>query len=66
MGEKKKMGKKWAPRKTAHFFKSQKMGTRKKKKWAQNGNLAKNQKIDPQKKIKLVLQEKNVVSNFSL
>ena len=52
MGEKKKkMGKKWALRKIAHFFKSQKMGTRKKKKkWAQNGNLAKKSKKSTLKK----------------
>ena len=40
------------------FFISQKMGNRKtKKKCAQNGNLVKKVKMDPQKKI--ILEEKN-------
>ena len=37
MGEKKKkkMGKKWATQKNAHFFKNQKMAVLKRKKWSQ-------------------------------
>ena len=37
-GKKKKVGRKWGDRKSAHFFKNQKNGeSQKKKRWAQNG-----------------------------
>ena len=45
------------PKNLPIFFISQKMGNRKKKKCAQNGNLVKKVKMDPQKKI--ILEEKN-------
>ena len=69
MGEKKKWAKNGHPEKLPIFSKVKKWATAKKKKWAQNGNLAKKVKKSSLRKKSfwntLVLQGKNVVSNFS-
>ena len=45
MGGKKKVGRKWGDRKSAHFFKNKKNGeSQKKKRWAKNGG---DEKTDP-------------------